>query len=137
MFKRWMTGLMCLSLLACGGSSGSDDDEGGAGEEGEEGEGGDDVCDPSGIDFASGNATAGADIYSGFCQSCHGMDGTGLPDAASPGSKGINLHEEIAEPLPDDCWVKVVKHGEGDMVPVAGITDQQIADVLAYMKANY
>lgn len=129
MLKHWIAGVVCLALMACGGSSDDSEDE-------NEGEGGD-VCAATGLDFAAGDATAGEEIYSGFCASCHGADGMGLPDAPAAGSRGIDLHDEINEPLADDCWVKVIKGGEGDMAPVAGITDQQIVDVLAYMKANY
>jgi mono/diheme cytochrome c family protein len=129
MLKHWIAGVVCLALMACGGSSDDGDDE----DEGEDG----DMCAATGLDFAAGDAAAGEEIYSAFCASCHGADGLGNASAAAASSRGVDLHDEISEGPAGNCWVEVIKNGEGSMGPVVGITDEQIVDVIAYMNANF
>lgn len=130
MLKHWIAGVVCLALIACGGSSDDEDEDENENEGGES-------CAATGLDLAAGDAAAGEEIYAGFCASCHGADGLGNPSATAAGSRGADLHDEIAEAPADDCWVDVIKNGEGSMGPVVGITDEQIVDLLAYMNANF
>jgi cytochrome c5 len=137
MLKHWIAGLMCLALAACGGSSDDSDATGGTSGAGGEHDHHSAACGESGLDFASGEAAAGAEIYSAFCASCHGADGTGNSGAPTASSRGVDLHEHVAEGMTGDCWVDIIKNGEGEMAAVAGVTDDQIVDLLAYMNANF
>ena len=67
---------------------------------------------------------------------CHGASGLGEDDTAFPNLKGNNLTEAAAtnpeESDPD--YIDNILKGKGEMTPQgAFLTDQQIADVLAYM----
>jgi hypothetical protein len=53
MLKHWIAGVVCLAVMACGSSSDNSEDEN---------EGGD-VCAATGLDFTSGDATAGAELH--------------------------------------------------------------------------
>ncbi len=81
--RHWMLGLYCLALVACGDSV----------------EGEADACGASGLDFARGDAAAGAQVFSTFCARCHGADGMGLPKAPTEGTRGINLRRKSTNPL--------------------------------------
>jgi mono/diheme cytochrome c family protein len=77
---------------------------------------------------SSGEAT-----YKAKCQSCHGSTGTpspgiakmmGVKPASDPDIKKLTAAEMIAS----------VKNGKGKMKPIAGLTDAQIKDVVAYYR---
>ncbi|MGA2672054.1 MAG: cytochrome c [Terracidiphilus sp.] len=77
---------------------------------------------------SSGEAT-----YKAKCQSCHGSTGTpspgiakmmGVKPASDPDIKKLTTAEMIAS----------VKNGKGKMKPIAGLTDAQIKDVVAYYR---
>ena len=74
-----------------------------------------------------GDATAGKSVFtSAGCASCHT-----LSDAGASGSVGPNLDD--AKP-PSELVVERVTLGKGVMPPFKGnLTDQQIADVAAYV----
>ena len=75
----------------------------------------------------TGNATAGKQVFeTAGCKSCHT-----LKDAGATGTVGPNLDD--AKPDKDLVITRVTK-GMGAMPPFAGqLTDQQIADVAAYV----
>lgn len=73
-----------------------------------------------------GDSTNGEVVFSANCASCHGADGTG--------GSGPNLVGEAGE---DDAeWVETILGGE-DAMPafIDVLTDQEIADVLAWLKS--
>ena len=73
-----------------------------------------------------GDATNGEAVFSANCASCHGADGTG--------GSGPNLIGEAGE---DDAeWVEIILGGEDTMPAFVDVlTDQEIADVLAWLKS--
>lgn len=78
------------------------------------------------VSSLSGNASAGQSVYSANCASCHGADGrTGsanrnIVQAATGNSNGA---------------IGTILLGDGAMPAFDGtLTDQQIADVVAYVK---
>ena len=75
----------------------------------------------------TGDATAGKALFaSAGCKGCHT-----LADAGATGTVGPNLDD--AKPAKDLVITRVTK-GMGAMPPFAGqLTDQQIADVAAYV----
>lgn len=118
---NWLLCVLGLGLAACGSSGGDKEDE--------------DVCAASGIDFAAATATEnnGRQVYADFCASCHGADGKGQTDATAPKSnRGGTIRDELD--LSDDCFAARIKNGFDDMPPISGITDAQIADLVAWMK---
>lgn len=94
---------LAFALAACGG--GSDDD---------------------GVDAIlalDGDPVAGEAVYASTCAACHGADGEG---GSGPAMAGIVADESDAD------IVEVVLDGEGSMPP-QDLTDQEVADVLAYL----
>jgi cytochrome c553 len=82
------------------------------------------------VSFAqsSGEAT-----YKAKCAMCHGATGTpsagmaksmGIKAASDPAIKALTAAQEFA----------AVKNGKGKMKPVAGLTDAQIKDVVAFYR---
>ena len=87
------------------------------------------------LNAQSGDATAGKAVYTKSCASCHGA--TGEPKAALAkvlkvemrhlGSKDVlaksdaDLHKDMME-------------GTGKMKPVKGLSDQDVGNVIAYMR---
>jgi len=77
---------------------------------------------------AAGSDAAGKVVFTTNCASCHT-----LADAGTTGTVGPNLDE--ASPSADKV-VERVTNGKGVMPPFQGVlTDQQIADVAAYVSA--
>ncbi|MBC7587609.1 MAG: cytochrome c [Chitinophagaceae bacterium] len=90
-----------------------------------------------------GNAERGKKIYAKECLSCHQADGGGVP--------------RLNPPLSESSWVvgdkkkiiQIVLNGMADRIPIDGeyysntmashskLTDQQIADVLTYVRTNF
>jgi cytochrome c551 len=73
-----------------------------------------------------GDATNGEAVFGANCASCHGVDGTG--------GSGPNIIGEAGE---DDAeWVEIILGGEDTMPAFVDVlTDQEIADVLAWLKS--
>lgn len=79
----------------------------------------------------TGTASAGASIYTAQCASCHGTDGKGT-------SSGVDLHA----PAKSETQVKVLNtiiNGVTNtaMVSYGALTNQQLADLYAFIKANF
>jgi mono/diheme cytochrome c family protein len=88
------------------------------------------VCLAGAVCFAqsSGEAT-----YKAKCAMCHGATGTpspgmakmmGIKAASDPAIKKLTVAEMTA----------AIKSGKGKMKPIAGLTDQQIKDVVTYYR---
>ena len=76
----------------------------------------------------TGDATAGATVFSNTCAGCHGADGAS--------GYAANLVEEI--PSKDDAFiVNIIINGDGGGMPAQDLSDQEVADVLAYVRATF
>lgn len=75
-----------------------------------------------------GDAARGAALFSSRCAVCHGDDGSG-------GSQGVNIADHVPYHSDEDL-VELLAEGEGRM-PAPGLSDQEIADVLAYLRATF
>ena len=77
--------------------------------------------------------SAGEATYKAKCQMCHGATG-----APSPGMAKMMGIKPISDPdiqkLTDDQMIAAVKNGKGKMKPVAGLTDAQIKEVVAFYR---
>ena len=81
------------------------------------------------IPALDGDATAGATVYNDNCALCHAASGLGVNDGAT----GADLTEAAGEASEDAELIGYIINGEGDMPAFADLTDQEIADVLAYI----
>ena len=77
--------------------------------------------------------SSGAATYKAKCQVCHGATGT-----PSPGMAKMMGIKPVSDPeikkLTADQMIAAVKNGKGKMKPIAGLTDAQIKDVVAYFR---
>lgn len=85
---------------------------------------------------AGGDAAAGKTVFDSKCKTCHGADGKGnaaiakamsvtLPDMTSP----------AVQSKTDDEIKKQITEGAGKMKPVKGLTDEQITNVIAFVRS--
>ncbi|MEL6342463.1 MAG: cytochrome c [Myxococcota bacterium] len=79
----------------------------------------------------AGTAAAGAGVYATNCQSCHMADGSGSIGPALSGPQG-----KVAA-LSDAQLIDVILTGTSGMPPYGSLSDQQLADLLAYMLENF
>lgn len=84
----------------------------------------------------SGVADDGRTVFAASCAGCHGVAGRGTPN-------GPPLVDRIYEPShhSDAAFVLAVRRGSpehhwgfGDMPPVQGIDDRELADTIAYVR---
>lgn len=86
----------------------------------------------------TGSAANGKTVYSSMCASCHGVDGKGGTTRKADGGVGEvypSLVEKAAS-LKSDVFLNDVINGVPgtSMVSYSSLTDQQLADVYAYVK---
>ena len=90
----------------------------------------------SGNALAGGDAQAGKAVYDSKCKTCHGADGKGIPAIAKV--MKVTLPDMTAQGIQsksDDALKKQITEGSGKMKPVKGLTDQQITDVIAFVRS--
>ncbi len=122
MMLRKMPAVLLASALTIVGCD--DDDDGG----GDGGTGGDDRS--ATILGLEGDNGAGMTVFSGSCsaESCHGADGV---SGMAPSLAGTVPN------LSDAQIVSVLLNGKGTMPTQAGLSDQQLADVVAYVGTTF
>lgn len=107
--------LMMMLMVACTGpgDSGKTDDSSGNG---------------GGGDVANGEALFGS------CAGCHGADGTGGIDIG--GTPSTDLTQSV--PTKTDAELEeIIKNGYGTAMPGQYSDAQEIADVIAYLRATF
>ena len=81
-------------------------------------------------------AAAGKPHYAAKCAGCHGDTGQGDgPAAAALTPPPTNLTKGDAAADPDGEFFLAVKNGKGKMAPIKGLTDEQIWQVVAYVRS--
>ena len=114
---RWLC--LCMMVMGCGSKTAGSDSPIDSGDGGTTG-GDDSGTDDSGTDTAEAASIArGAEIVQNVCSHCHDPDG---------------LAKRAAD-LDDDTLASVIENGFGSMPP-QDLDEQQIADVIAYLRAN-
>lgn len=98
-----------LALFACGGTDSGDSGRGALALEG----------DPE----------RGAVLFANICAPCHGADGSG-------GSQGVDLRDHLGHHT-DEELVGILANGSGRMADPGLQDDQEIADLLAYLRATF
>lgn len=118
--------LVVVTVLAagCGGGDAGGSDSGGS--------------DAAVVDLSAvGDVDAGEQVYASTCIACHGAAGTGTP-------AGPPLVHEVYVPShhADISFLLAVRNGVqphhwefGPMPPLPGVTDEQVADVVAYVRS--
>ena len=72
----------------------------------------------------TGDATSGETLFADNCAVCHAADGSG---GTGPNLSWESVSAEV---------VNVILSGEEDMPSFSDLTDQEIADILAWLDAN-
>ena len=87
---------------------------------------------------SGGDVASGAEVYGSSCASCHGSDLRGT-------DRGPSHLSIVYEPNhhTDDSFRSAIANGAqqhhwgfGDMPPVAGLSDQDVEDVIAFVRAE-
>ena len=91
---------------------------------------------------AGGDVSAGAGVYSGVCQACHGADGVGIEGlgkalAASSFVQGLS-DDELVEMIAVGRETNDPENTTGVAMPAKGgnpsLTDDELYDVVAYLR---
>jgi mono/diheme cytochrome c family protein len=78
-------------------------------------------------------AEDGSALYKAKCQSCHGSAGT--PSAGMAKMMGIKpISDPEIKKLSAEQMGAAVKNGKGKMKPVAGLSDAQVKEVVAFYR---
>ena len=83
-----------------------------------------------------GNAEAGKAVYDYKCKKCHGTNGEG--NAALAKSWKVTFPDFRSKELQrktDADLKKVVAEGKGKMLPPKDLSDQQVEDVIAFLRS--
>ena len=87
------------------------------------------------LGLAYAGAPEGKTVFTAKCQSCHGPNGEGK--AAIAKMFNVTMHplgsKEI-QSKPDAELKKTITAGHGKMKPVTGLDDQQVTDVIAFVR---
>jgi mono/diheme cytochrome c family protein len=84
----------------------------------------------------------GKRVYDQYCKACHMADGTGIKGLHPPlkDNKTVNDTDKLIEVTLKGMTGKIVVDGveyNGIMPPHTHLTNQQIADVLSYVRQNF
>jgi mono/diheme cytochrome c family protein len=84
---------------------------------------------------AFAGAPEGKELYTAKCQPCHGPNGEGKAAIAKMYNVTLPpLASKDVQAKPDGELKKVITAGKGKMKPVAGVTEKQADDVVAYVR---
>jgi mono/diheme cytochrome c family protein len=85
--------------------------------------------------LAAGDATAGKALYDKKCASCHAKDGAGNPGIAKALKVELrHLGSKEVQAKSDDELKQIVTEGTEKKKPVKGLTDDDLANVIAYLR---
>ncbi len=88
------------------------------------------VCLAGSVSFAQ---SAGEALYKSKCQMCHGANGT--PNPAMAKMMGIKpASDPEIKKLSTEQMLAAVKNGKGKMKAIAGLSDTQMKDAVAYFR---
>jgi mono/diheme cytochrome c family protein len=84
---------------------------------------------------SAADAGAGKDVYLKKCKACHGEDGHGNEGMAKVLKTTITpLESDEVQGKSDADFKTVITQGKGKMKPVAGLSDADVANVIAYVR---
>ena len=80
-------------------------------------------------------APEGKEVYTAKCAPCHGANGEGKAAIAKMYNVTQRpLASKEVQARTDEELKQVILKGQGKMKPVAGVTEKQAADVVAFMR---
>jgi mono/diheme cytochrome c family protein len=92
--------------------------------------------------LSDGNRVQGKELYLKHCSGCHGEQGKGDgPGAANINPKPIDhTDKQYMSSLTDEHLFRVIRHGGAEfgrqaMPPFPHLSDQEIKDLIAYMRS--
>lgn len=89
----------------------------------------------SSLAWAAGDAKAGATVYASKCKTCHAADGAGNPGMAKALKVEFkHLGSPEVQKMKDEEWKEVILKGKGKMTKVAGLSEADMANVVAYCR---
>jgi len=84
---------------------------------------------------SGGDVEAGKAVYDKKCASCHAKDGAGNPGIAKALKVELrHLGSKEVQALSDDELKKVITEGTEKKKPVKGLSDEDLANVIAYVR---
>lgn len=85
--------------------------------------------------WASGNVEAGKAVFDKKCASCHAKDGAGNPGIAKALKVELrHLGSKEVQDQKDEVLKKFITEGTEKKKPVKGLSDEEIANVIAYVR---
>ena len=87
------------------------------------------------LGIASAGAPEGKNLFAARCQPCHGANGEGKPAIAKMFNVTMHpLGSKEVQAKPDAEFKKIITAGQGKMKPVAGVTAEQVDDLIAFVR---
>lgn len=84
---------------------------------------------------AKGDAAAGKDLFTKRCAMCHGPDATGdTPIAKALGATIPDYRSKTVQDLTDAEIKTQITVGKGKMPPQSGLSDDDIANLIAFIR---
>ena len=84
----------------------------------------------------SGDVANGKAVYARACQKCHGLDGAGVAAIAKAMKVEMKpLGSADVQKTSDADLANIIKNGKGKMVKTSGLSDKDVADVIAYVRS--
>jgi mono/diheme cytochrome c family protein len=88
------------------------------------------------LSMAEPNLERGRAEFARQCRMCHGADGKGNPAMARMLKVEFKaMDSEYVQQKSDEELRNIILKGTGKMVAVRGMNDQQVADVIAYVRS--
>ncbi|HXE74723.1 MAG TPA: DinB family protein [Candidatus Xenobia bacterium] len=84
----------------------------------------------------AGDVANGKAVYTRACQKCHAADGSGVAAIAKAMKVELRpLSSAEVQKISDAELASIIKNGKGKMVKTAGLTEKDVADVIAYVRS--
>lgn len=85
---------------------------------------------------APSDANPGKTVYTNRCKMCHGSEGTGNPAMARMLKVEFKaLDSDYVQKKEDSELKNTITKGKGKMAAVRGLSDQQLTDVISYLRS--
>jgi mono/diheme cytochrome c family protein len=85
--------------------------------------------------LAAGDVAAGKTSFHNHCAVCHGDDGLANTPMAKAFNADMDLHDAKATALKDADIETIIKNGTGKMPKPPGVTDDEIPNLIAYIRS--
>jgi len=87
------------------------------------------------VALAFAGAPEGKTVFEAKCQPCHGPTGEGKPAIAKMYNVTMRpLGSKEVQAKTDADFKKIITTGQGKMKPLAGLSDKDVTDVVAFVR---